>query len=183
MKTNKKLFKTHRRAEKIEAFKYKNTLQIFNLTHKVKLWRETMRYFVLLSGTRETNHVFTGSQPRRAALKAATRGFKEIKLRERGTDKMHVFRGARRRVRAPEGSPDWLPSMVWKPVVRKVKLERTGRRGSRRVGARKPARRRRARRAKRRVARRKPARRARRRTARRPARRKARRTRRTRRRR
>ncbi|MCK4491323.1 MAG: hypothetical protein KAU03_01780, partial [Candidatus Altiarchaeales archaeon] len=29
-------------------------------------------------------HVFTGKTPRQAALKAATRGFKDIKLRERG---------------------------------------------------------------------------------------------------
>lgn len=86
---------------------------------------EKMRYFVLMSGSRNTNHVFTGSQPRRAALKAATRGFKDIKLRERGTDRLHIFRGSRKRVRAPEGSPDWLPSMVWKPVVKKVRLEHT----------------------------------------------------------
>ena len=117
-----------------------------------------MRYFVLMSGSKETNHVFTGSQPRRAALKAATRGFKDIRLRERGTDRLHVFRGARKRVRAPEGSPDWLPSMVWKPVVAKRRLERTGRR---RAVRRAPARRRTARRrtARRRAVRRAPARR------------------------
>ncbi|MBD3263178.1 hypothetical protein GF374_02255 [Candidatus Woesearchaeota archaeon] len=87
-----------------------------------------MRYFVLRSGTRDTNHVFTGSQPRRAALKAATRGFKNITLRERGTKKLHVYRGNRKRVRAPEGSPDWLPSRVWKPVVRKKGIKRLDRR-------------------------------------------------------
>ena len=76
-----------------------------------------------MSGNRDTSHVFTGSQPRRAALKAATRGFKDVRLRERGTDRLHIFRGSRKRVRAPEGSPDWLPSMVWKPVVKKVRLE------------------------------------------------------------
>ena len=133
-----------------------------------------MRYFVLMSGNRETNHVFTGSQPRRAALKAATRGFKDVRLRERGTDRLHIFRGSRKRVRAPEGSPDWLPSMVWKPVVRKMRLERTGRRRAT-PKRRAPARRRTARR---RVAKRAPARRrtAKRRTVRRaPARRKARR--------
>ena len=141
-----------------------------------------MRYFVLMSGNRETNHVFTGSQPRRAALKAATRGFKDIRLRERGTDRLHVFRGSRRRVRAPEGSPDWLPSMVWKPVVRKSRLERTGRRRTerraRRTRRRAPARRRTARRARRAPARRRTARRARRVARRAPARRRARRRRR-----
>ena len=143
-----------------------------------------MRYFVLMSGNRETNHVFTGSQPRRAALKAATRGFKDIRLRERGTDRLHVFRGSRRRVRAPEGSPDWLPSMVWKPVVRKSRLERTGRRRTERRARRARgrtrgrARRRTARRARRAPARRRTARRARRVARRAPARRRARRRRR-----
>jgi len=85
--------------------------------------RGTMRYFVLMSGNRETNHVFTGSQPRRAALKAATRGFKDIRLRERGTDRLHIFKGTRKRIPAPEGAPDWLPSMVWKPIVRKIRVE------------------------------------------------------------
>jgi len=116
-----------------------------------------MRYFVLMSGNRDTNHVFTGSQPRRAALKAATRGFKDIRLRERGTDKIHIFRGSRKKVRAPEGSPEWLPSMVWKPVVRKVRTERLGKRRAAPTKARRRARRaarkatkRRARRARRR---------------------------------
>ncbi|MGC8884944.1 MAG: non-histone chromosomal MC1 family protein [Candidatus Nanoarchaeia archaeon] len=81
------------------------------------------RYFVLMQNNRDTNHIFTGSSPRRAALKAATRGFTNIVLRERGTDRIHVFKGARKRVAAPENRPEWLPSQIWKPVVKKVKLE------------------------------------------------------------
>lgn len=119
-----------------------------------------MRYFVLMSGNRETNHVFTGSQPRRAALKAATRGFKDIRLRERGTDRLHIFKGSRKRIRAPEGSPDWLPSMVWKPVVRKVRLERLGRKRAAPKRTRRT--RRTAKRASRRTARRRTARKTRR---------------------
>lgn len=80
------------------------------------------RYFVLLSGGsrgRETS-VFTGRQPRQAALKAASRGHTDIYLRERGTKKVHHFRGSRRRVAAPFDRPDWMSSTVWKPNVRKV---------------------------------------------------------------
>ena len=80
------------------------------------------KYFVLMQGGKDTDHVFTGSQPRRAALKAATRGFTEIKLRERGTDRLHSFKGARKRVAAPENRPEWLPSQVWKPAVSKMNL-------------------------------------------------------------
>jgi len=80
------------------------------------------KYFVLMQGGKDTGHVFTGSQPRRAALKAATRGFTEIKLRERGTDRVHSFKGSRKRVAAPADRPEWLPSQVWKPVVKKSGL-------------------------------------------------------------
>jgi hypothetical protein len=81
------------------------------------------KYYVLMSSGRDTDHVFTGSSPRRAALKAATRGFTDIKLRERGTDRLHVFKGGRKKVAAPENRPDWLPAQIWRPVVKKVKLE------------------------------------------------------------
>ncbi len=79
------------------------------------------RYFVLIQGKRETA-VFTGKQPRQAALKAASRGYTDIKLRERGTNKIHVYRGSRRKVPAPFNRPDWMSSMVWKPNVRKIGL-------------------------------------------------------------
>ncbi len=80
------------------------------------------RYFVLVQGKKETEHVFTGSSPRRAALKAATRGLIDIKLRERGTDRLHVFKGSRKKVPAPANRPAWLPSQIWRPVVRKSQL-------------------------------------------------------------
>jgi Non-histone chromosomal protein MC1 len=35
--------------------------------------------------------VFTGKQPRQAALKAANRGYTDIRLRERGTKKVHIL--------------------------------------------------------------------------------------------
>ena len=54
-------------------------------------------------------------QPRQAALKAANRceGTKKkpvtIRLRERGTKKMHVFKGWKETVNAPENRPSWMP--------------------------------------------------------------------------
>lgn len=75
--------------------------------------------------------IFTGHSPRQAALKAATRGHTDIRLRERNrrnrdrTYTIHVFKGSRKKVRLPEASRvDWLPTEVWKPVVRKVGVER-----------------------------------------------------------
>ena len=104
------------------------------------------RYFVLLrGGPRGREHsVFTGRQPRQAALKAASRGHTDIYLRERGTKKVHHFRGSRRRVAAPYDRPDWMASTVWKPNVRKVGIVRLEK-----PKAKKKARRGRARRARR----------------------------------
>jgi hypothetical protein len=78
-----------------------------------------VRYFVLQQNNRDTQHVFTGRQPRQAALKAATRGFTGIVLRERGTKKLHLFEGRRVRSSAPKNAPSWMPSQIWRGQVRK----------------------------------------------------------------
>ena len=88
------------------------------------------KYYKLVQNGREVA-TFTGRQPRQAALKAATRGFSDIRLRERGrrnrdkTITIHVFKGSRKKVTVPEANRvSWLPSSVWKPSVRKVGIER-----------------------------------------------------------
>ncbi len=77
------------------------------------------RYFVLRQSGRDTNQVFTGRQPRQAALKAATRGVTNIVLRERGTKKEHIFTGSRSKVSAPANAPSWMPAQIWKSNVQK----------------------------------------------------------------
>ncbi len=79
----------------------------------------SVRYFVLQSSGKDTSHVFTGRQPRQAALKAATRGFTSITLRERGRKKLHIFSGSRKKVGAPANAPAWMPRSIWKANVRK----------------------------------------------------------------
>ena len=54
-----------------------------------------MRNFALRDVQGSEIGVFTGRSPRQAALKAANRGYTDIKLRERGTKKVHVFTGER----------------------------------------------------------------------------------------
>jgi len=87
------------------------------------------KYYILKKGSKVS--IFTGRQPRQAALKAATRGFSDIKLRERGkrnrdgTYTIHVFKGSRKKVKVDTaGAVRWLPNEVWKPTVKKVKVER-----------------------------------------------------------
>ena len=81
--------------------------------------------FVLLDENGEdTNIVFSSRQPRGAALKAANRNYTDIKLRERGTNRVHVFEGRREKVPAPANRPAWLPAEVWKAIVKKKGVER-----------------------------------------------------------
>jgi len=89
------------------------------------------KYYIMKRGNKVS--IFTGRSPRQAALKAATRGFTDIRLRERGrrnkdrTYSIHVFKGSRQKVSLGEDRPDWLPETVMKPVVKKLRVERVER--------------------------------------------------------
>jgi hypothetical protein len=68
--------------------------------------------------------VFSGKQPRQAALKAANRGFTDIRLRERGTRNVHIFQGERIQMPKPVNAPAWMPANIWKPKVKKMGVEK-----------------------------------------------------------
>jgi len=86
--------------------------------------------FVLQEKNGSETSVFTGRQPRQAALKAANRigGTKskpvEIRLRERGTKKVHIFKGWKEIVNAPKNKPNWMPDKINKPFVKKTGTEK-----------------------------------------------------------
>ena len=82
------------------------------------------KYFVLQDNNGDTETVFHSRQPRGAALKAASRGHTDIRLRERGTNRVHVFNGWREQVSAPSNGPSWLGDKVWKANVKKQGVER-----------------------------------------------------------
>ncbi len=89
-----------------------------------------IRNFVLRDKNGNESGVFAGNQPRQAALKAANRskGTKakpvELRLRERGTKKIHIFKGWKETVAAPKNKPKWMPEMINKPNVEKVGIEK-----------------------------------------------------------
>ncbi len=83
------------------------------------------KYFVLQEKGADSNIVFASRQPRGAALKAASRGHTSIRLRERGTTRVHVFKGWREQVAAPKNGPSWLGDKVWKSNVKKLGVDRT----------------------------------------------------------
>lgn len=91
-----------------------------------KKWRrgdKSKRKFRLMKGGRETGEVFTGRTPRKAAMKAATRGHSDIRLREHGTKKVHVFTGWTHMTNKPANAPKWLPDKIRKANVRKVRID------------------------------------------------------------
>jgi hypothetical protein len=82
------------------------------------------RNFVLRDVEGNEVGVFCGTQPRQAALKAANRGYTDIRLRERGTRKVHIFVGERNQVDKPANAPAWMADKVWKPSVKKIGIEK-----------------------------------------------------------
>jgi hypothetical protein len=82
-----------------------------------------MRNFALRDKEGNEIGVFRGTAPRQAALKAANRGYTDIRLRERGTKKVHIFTGERKQVNKPKGGPSWMPDKIWKPFVKKIGTE------------------------------------------------------------
>jgi hypothetical protein len=76
------------------------------------------RNFALREHSGDESSVFSGRTPRQAALKAARRlepassetaaDETELKLREKGTKKVHIYDGWAWQEDAPEDAPDWL---------------------------------------------------------------------------
>ncbi len=97
---------------------------------KTKTKKIAKKNYVLRGKNGKETGVFSGNQPRQAALKAANRskGTKsnpvEIRLRERGSKKIHIFKGWKEIVTAPKNKPAWMPDKINKPNVEKVGIEK-----------------------------------------------------------
>ncbi|AGN01053.1 Non-histone chromosomal MC1 family protein [Salinarchaeum sp. Harcht-Bsk1] len=81
----------------------------------------------------DESSVFSGNTPRQAALKAARRlepassesaaNETELRLREKGTDKVHIYDGWAWEENAPDDSPDWMPGDITEANVSKKGIE------------------------------------------------------------
>jgi hypothetical protein len=90
------------------------------------------RNFVLIEDGGEGS-VFSGNMPRQAALKAARRldpaaseadaSKVEIRLREKGTDKVHIYDAWAWTEDAPADKPDWMEGPITKGNVSKKGIE------------------------------------------------------------
>jgi hypothetical protein len=90
------------------------------------------RNFALRQDDSESS-VFSGRTPRQAALKAARRldpaqseaeaETTEIRLREKGTKKVHIYDGWAWKEQAPSDKPDWMPGEITEANVSKRGIE------------------------------------------------------------
>ncbi|WP_276299523.1 non-histone chromosomal MC1 family protein [Halorussus lipolyticus] len=91
------------------------------------------RNFALRGTDGDESSVFSGNTPRQAALKAARRldpassedaaNRTEIRLREKGTDKVHIYEGWAWHESAPDDKPDWMPDEITEANVSKQGIE------------------------------------------------------------
>jgi len=91
------------------------------------------RNFALREPTGNETSVFSGRTPRQAALKAARRldpadseqhaEHEDLRLREKGTKKVHIYEGWAWEEEAPDDSPDWMPEEITEANVSKEGIE------------------------------------------------------------
>ncbi len=102
---------------------------------KTMVREDGKRNFALREDGDESS-VFSGNTPRQAALKAARRledaagseqraknDAEEIRLREKGTDKIHIYDAWAWETRSPSDSPDWMPTEITEANVSKKGIE------------------------------------------------------------
>ncbi len=94
------------------------------------------RNFALRESNGDESSVFSGNTPRQAALKAARRlenpassensaknNATEIRLREKGTDKVHIYDAWAWETNAPSDKPNWMPGDITEANVSKKGIE------------------------------------------------------------
>jgi hypothetical protein len=103
------------------------------MEEKTMVREDGKRNFALRESSGDESSVFSGNTPRQAALKAARRldpassedaaDRTEIRLREKGTDKVHIYEGWAWHESAPSDKPDWMPDEITEANVSKQGIE------------------------------------------------------------
>ena len=99
------------------------------MEEKTMVREDGKRNFALRGSNGDEESVFSGNTPRQAALKAARRldpassedsaDRTELQLREKGTDKVHIYEGWAWHETAPDDKPDWMPDEITEANVSK----------------------------------------------------------------
>lgn len=100
---------------------------------KTMVREDGKRNFALRETNGNESSVFSGNTPRQAALKAARRldpgssedsaDRVELRLREKGSDKVHIYDGWAWEETSPDNKPDWMPDNITEANVSKKGIE------------------------------------------------------------
>jgi len=103
------------------------------MVSKTMVREDGKRNFALRDDDGSEESVFSGNTPRQAALKAARRldpapseddaERVDLELREKGTDKVHIYEGWSWHETAPDNKPDWMPEEITEANVSKQGIE------------------------------------------------------------
>src|SRR6056297_3957804 len=103
------------------------------MVSKTMVREDGKRNFALRETDGSEESVFSGNTPRQAALKAARRldpassedaaSPVQLELREKGTDKVHIYEGWAWEEEAPDDGPDWLSGTISQANVSKQGTE------------------------------------------------------------
>lgn len=93
------------------------TKEVNHDTNKMK-----KKYIVLDENNNDTNSVFTGSKPSCVAKKLATRGYKIIRIREKNTKRIHLYKGSYYLKDRKKHDPKWLPTRYKCAIIKKVQI-------------------------------------------------------------
>jgi len=103
------------------------------MVSKTMVREDGKRNFALRDSDGSEESVFSGNTPRQAALKAARRlepapseddaERVDLELREKGTDKVHIYEGWAWHETAPDNKPDWMPDEITEANVAKQGIE------------------------------------------------------------
>jgi 3-keto-L-gulonate-6-phosphate decarboxylase len=97
------------------------------MAKKTKTKSEKKTFVLLDAKNKDTNHVFASRQARASALKVAVSGVKDIRLRERGTQKVHIFKGEVKMVEVdPTKIPTWLVKSLKGNKLKKAFVSKQG---------------------------------------------------------
>lgn len=89
-----------------------------------------IRNFTVVQADGTESGIYTGRQPRQAAKKAIRRiptataaNPVTIRLREKGTRKVHIYQGYNEDRKAPEHRPKWVPEIIQETLLWKIDIE------------------------------------------------------------
>ena len=85
---------------------------------------KTKNYILCDSNNRDLRHKFKGKYPYLVARKVASRGIVDIRLRQTGTKRIHIFKGIRKKVEIKGNCIKGRNLRAWVGKAKKLRIEK-----------------------------------------------------------